>query len=147
VGDEGQPGRAGGAGVAWPVVFGEHAPNDILVELDPEDPSDLLGDAHAAKVRIAAFQRDDGGDEFRGRALWAGFAAWRERGGEEPAVLGLYQCRVEPEQCRRPHQRAKLRKSMRAYKQRGQAEEEAIGRSEIGRSLPGAIADEQLVLE
>jgi len=30
---------------------------------------------------------------------------------------------------------------------RGQAEEEAIGRSEIGRSLPGAIADGQLVLE
>jgi hypothetical protein len=36
---------------------------------------------------------------------------------------------------------------MRAHKQRGQAEEEAIGRSEIGRPLPGAIADEQLVLE
>jgi len=30
---------------------------------------------------------------------------------------------------------------------RGEGEEEAIGRSEIGRPLPGAIADEQLVLE
>ena len=30
---------------------------------------------------------------------------------------------------------------------RGEAEEEAIGGSEIGRPLPGAITDEQLVLE
>ena len=36
---------------------------------------------------------------------------------------------------------------MRAHEQRGEAEEEAIGRSEIGRPLPGAIADEQLELE
>jgi hypothetical protein len=62
------------------VVLGEHAPNDVLVDLDPEGPSDLLGDAHAAKVRIATLQRDDGGDEFRGRTLWAGFAARRRRG-------------------------------------------------------------------
>jgi hypothetical protein len=36
---------------------------------------------------------------------------------------------------------------MRAHKQRGQAEDEAIDGSEIGRPLPGAIADEQLLLE
>jgi len=84
------------------VVFREHAPNDVLVDLDPEGPSDLLGDAHAAKVRIATLQRDDGGDEFRGQALWAGLAARRRRGGEEPAVLALYQCCVELEQCRWP---------------------------------------------
>ena len=43
-------------------MSGEHAPNDILVDLDAEGSSDLLGDAHAAKVRIAALQRDDGGE-------------------------------------------------------------------------------------
>ena len=36
---------------------------------------------------------------------------------------------------------------MRAHKQRGQAEDEAIDGREIGRPLPGAITDEQLVLE
>src|SRR5262249_14131605 len=45
----------------------------------PEGPSDLLGDAHAAEARIATLQRDDGGNEFRGRALGAGFAARREK--------------------------------------------------------------------
>ena len=57
--DESPPGRAGGARVAWAVVFGGHAPNDVLVDLDPEGPSDQLGDAHAAKAWIATLQRDD----------------------------------------------------------------------------------------
>jgi hypothetical protein len=54
---------------------------------------------------------------------------------------------VELEQCRRPDQRAKLRQPVRAHEQRGRAEDEAIDGSEIGRPLPGAIIDEQLVLE
>ena len=36
---------------------------------------------------------------------------------------------------------------MRTHEQRGQAEDEAIDGREIGRPLPGAITDEQLVLE
>jgi len=36
---------------------------------------------------------------------------------------------------------------VRAHEQRGQAEDEAIYGREIGRPLPGAIADEQLMLE
>jgi len=55
----------------------ERAPNDIFADLDPESLADLLGDTHAAKVRIATLQRDDGGDEIRGRTLWAWPAARR----------------------------------------------------------------------
>jgi hypothetical protein len=36
---------------------------------------------------------------------------------------------------------------VRAHEQRGQAEDEAIDGTEIGRPLPAAITDEQLVLE
>jgi hypothetical protein len=54
---------------------------------------------------------------------------------------------VEPEQGRRPDQRAKLRESVRTDEQRGQAKDEAIDGREIGRPLPGAVADEQLVLQ
>ena len=42
LGDEVQPRWAGGAGVAWLIVFGEHATHDILVDLDAEGQSDLL---------------------------------------------------------------------------------------------------------
>jgi len=65
-----------------PVVTGEHAPNDVLVDLDAEGPSDLLGDAHAAEARVAPLHLDDGRDEFRRRAFGTGSAATR-RGREE----------------------------------------------------------------
>jgi len=54
---------------------------------------------------------------------------------------------VEPEQCRRPDQRARLREPLRTHEQRGHAEHESIDGGEIGRPLPAAITDEQLVLE
>ena len=74
-------------------------------------------------------------------------AARRRRGGEEPAVLPLYQGLVELDQCRRLDQRAKLREPVRAHEQGGQAEDQAIDGSEIGRPLQGAITDEHRVLE
>src|SRR5450631_191151 len=145
--DQGQPGWSGSAGVAGTVVLGEDAPNDVLVDLNAKGERDLQGDAHAAKPRVALLELDDGGDEFRGWTFGAGFAARRRRGGEEPAVLPFHQGLVELEQCRRPDQRAKLREPVRTHEQRGQAENDAIDGSEIGRPLPGAITDEQLVFE
>ena len=52
-GDECQPGRTQGAGVAWPIIFFQHAANDTFVDLDAKSVSDLLGNAHAAEARIA----------------------------------------------------------------------------------------------
>ena len=68
-------------------------------------------------------------------------------GGEDAAVLPFDQGFVELDQCRRPDQRTKLREPVRTHEQRGQAEVDAIDGSEIERPLPGAITDEQLVLE
>ena len=42
------------SGVAWTIVLGEHAANDIFVDIDAKGVSDLLGDAHIAKLGIAA---------------------------------------------------------------------------------------------
>ena len=80
--DECQPRRTVGSGIAWPVVLPEHASNDVLVKLDAEGVSDLLGDAYATEPWIAALQLDDRRDEFGGRAFRAGFAAMR-RGRKE----------------------------------------------------------------
>ena len=144
--DEGQPRRTVGAGVAWPVVPREHTANDVLVKLDAEGVSDLLGDTHAAEPWIAALQLDDRRDECCRRTFGARFTA-TVAGGKEPTILPIDQGFVELEQCRRPDQRAKLREPVRTHEQRGQAEDDAIDGSEIGRPLPGAIIHEQLVLE
>ena len=66
--NEGQPGRAIGIGS---VVFGKHATYDIFVERNAKGMRDLLGDAEAAEVGIAAFQLIDRGNEVCGRTLGA----------------------------------------------------------------------------
>jgi len=68
-------------------------------------------------------------------------------GGKEPTILPIHQGLVELEQRCRLDERAKLREPVRTHEQRGQAEDDAIDGSEIGRPLSGAITDEQLVLE
>ena len=70
------------------------------VDLDAEGQSDLLGDAHAAKARIAPLQFNDGRDELRGRTLRAGFAA-TVAGGKQQTIFAIDQCLVELKQrCR-----------------------------------------------
>src|SRR6516165_5946122 len=78
------------------------------VDLDAEGQSDLLGDAHAAKARIAPLQFNDGRDELRRRTLRAGFAA-TAAGGKEQTIFAIDQCLVELEQRCRFDERADLR--------------------------------------
>ena len=58
--DEGQPRRPDSSRIARPVVLRKHAAHDILVDLDAEGMSDLLGDAHTTEPGVAAFHLNDG---------------------------------------------------------------------------------------
>ena len=73
----------------------------------------------------------------------------RERGGEIPPRYSppIYQRSVESVQCCRLDDRAKLRDTPRIHEQRRDPEHKTIKRSEIGRSLSGSIANQQLMLE
>ena len=79
------------SGVAWTIVLREHAANDIFVDVDAKGVSDLLGDAHIAKLGIAGLQLNNRRDEFRGRTFGPGLAAMR-RGGKEKAVFPIPLC-------------------------------------------------------
>jgi hypothetical protein len=57
--------------------LGEDAADDILVDLDSEGVSDLLGDSPAAETRIAPLHVDDGRDELGGWSFRAGLTAVR----------------------------------------------------------------------
>ena len=124
----------------------EHASNDVLVKLDSEGVSDLLGDTHATEPWIAALQLDDRRDECCRRTFGAGFTA-TVAGGKEPTILPIHQGLVELEQRCRLDERAKLRNPPRAHEQRGEAEDEAIERGQIRRALPGSITDQKLMFE
>jgi hypothetical protein len=143
---EGQPRGAVGSGVAWPVVLREHASNDVLVKLDTEGVSDLLGDAHAAEPWIAALQLDDRRDECCRRTFGAGFTA-TVAGGKEPTILPLHQGLAKPEQCCRLDEHAKLRNPAWAHEQRDQSEHRVIERGQIRRPASRAITDLHLILD
>ena len=71
VAKKGQLGRAVGTGFGA-VVFCQYAADDILIDRDAKGVSDLLGDAHAAELRITGLHLDDRRDELSGRT----FRAW-----------------------------------------------------------------------
>lgn len=127
-------------------MLGEHATNYIFVDINAEGMSDLLGNTHTAKARIAALHLNDRHNEFRRGSFGARFTPAATRAKELP-ILSIHQGPVELEQRCRLDQRAKLRYPMRAYEQRGQSENEAVKGREIRRSLPRTIANEQLMLQ
>src|SRR6202521_690364 len=69
----------------------------MLDDIEAKGVRDLLCDAHAAELGIAAFHRDDWRNEWRGRTFGTGFAAMRG-GGKEQAVFPIHQRLVELEQ-------------------------------------------------
>src|SRR6202521_2976952 len=69
----------------------------MLDDIEAKGVRDLLCDAHAAELGIAAFHRDDWRNEWRGRTFGTGFAAM-PGGGKEQAVFPIHQRLVELEQ-------------------------------------------------
>ena len=69
VSEKREPGRALRAGLR-PVALGEHTAHDILVDLDAEDKSELLGDPPAAKSRVPVLHLNDGGDQLPSGPFW-----------------------------------------------------------------------------
>ena len=143
---EGQPGRSVGSGVAGPVVLGEHAADDILVDLDAEGIGDLLGDADAAEPRITGLDLDDRRDEFRGRSFRTGLASFGRR-RKEQVILAIDQRVMELEQGGRAEQRRDFLDPAPAHEQGGETEHKAIEGGQVRGTLPGSIADQKLLFE
>ena len=61
--EEGQPGWARARRTAiGPIVFREHAADDILIDLQSKGERELLSDPPAAEARISGFHLDDGSE-------------------------------------------------------------------------------------
>jgi hypothetical protein len=78
--EEAQPRRATRAGLRA-VVLGQHASDDVLVDLDTEYDGDLFGDAPASEPRIPSLHLNDSGHELGRGSLRAWLSA--ALGGEQ----------------------------------------------------------------
>ena len=76
---------------------GQHAPYNILINLDVEDQGDLVGYALVTEVRVSAFHLEDCRYQFRRRPAGARFATSFRC--EQQAVLPFHQCSMEAENC------------------------------------------------
>lgn len=77
---ESEPRRTTATGVRA-IVFDQDASNNILINLDTEGFPDDQGDARATEAWIAAFELNNGLDEWLGRTFRSGLCPllWREQ--------------------------------------------------------------------
>ena len=77
----------------WTIVFGQYASDDMLINLDTKSFRDDQGDPRAAKAPIAAFELDNGANEWFGWPLRPWFRCFSGR--EQSTVLVLHQVLVK----------------------------------------------------
>ena len=113
--DKSEPGWTFRIGLR-PVMTGENAAHDILVDLDAEGRGELLSHSRATPTGITPFHVDNRVDEILAWSDWTGFAS--SLGREQEAVLSCLQELVEvqegggfPYDCRTDQARS-------SYKQR-----------------------------
>ena len=98
VAQKGQP-RGTGPIRIRPVVSGKDTANHVLVDLNSESQSDLLGDSGTTPGGIALLHLDHRFNQIFARSFWAGFAsAFR---GEQQTVLTILHGLVETQKSRR----------------------------------------------
>ena len=127
-------------------VLREHATHDITVNFNAKSKAQLLGDAYVAEARPPCLELDNGGNEFWRRPFRSRFLLRNGRRKEE-AILAVDQSFVKSVQGGRLENRGDLTDTARADEQCRQTQKESIQGGQIRRPLPGAIHDQQLVLE
>src|SRR5262245_61109079 len=112
--DKAQPGRAIGSS-SGAIVLGEHATDDVFVDIDAKGPRDLLGDAGTANTGIAALERDDRVDEFLRWPFWARAPMTSRR--KKPPIFPSFERLVESQQGSGLQDDGELRKPARRDEQ------------------------------
>ena len=92
VANESEPGRATATGF-WTIVFDQYTPDDMLINLDAKSFRDDQGDPRAVEAPIAAFEFNNGTNEWLGWSFRPRLRSvlWRE----QPTVLASHQVLVK----------------------------------------------------
>src|SRR5947199_10862242 len=78
------------------IMFGEHAADDVFVNIDAKGVRNLLCDAGTANTGIVALEVDDRVDDFLRWPFWAGAPMTPRR--EKPPIFAFLERLVEPQQ-------------------------------------------------
>src|SRR5262249_39816118 len=137
--DKAQPGWAV-VSCSRPIMLGEHAADDVFVNIDAKRACNLQCDARTADTRIAAFELDNRADEFLRWSFWAGPSMTSR--GEKPPIFAPFERFVESQQSPGLDGDGELGKPARWDEQRCKAQNQAIERIQVRRPPPRSAADE-----
>ena len=140
---ERQPGGTAPAGTRS-IVRGEHSADHVLVDLDVEGQTDLLGDPRTAPPGITPLHRHHGIHEDFGWPFGAGATA---PGCKQPAVLARAQRPMESQNRRWSQDDRRAEHAGRAHKERTHPGQDPIRCAEVRRPLTRAIENQQLLLD
>ena len=124
-------------------MLGEHAPDDVLVEVDAEGVGELLSDSPAAEAGIALLHREDGGNELRRRAFRARNTAPLRR--EQQLVLALHESPVKRQDRGGFQHDGDAPESCGADPLAAQRGDQPIGELEVRGSFTAAVQNQQLL--
>jgi hypothetical protein len=144
VSDEREPGWSLSSG-GRSEVPSEDAAHDVLVDLDAERMSHLLGNSRTPESRIAALYFEDRRDEFLRGPF--GPSSLTDSGREQQSVFPLDQRPVKTQQRRRPDSNRNLGEAIGSDPEGTDAEQEPIPARESRSSFARSVEDDQLVLQ
>ena len=128
-----------------PVVMGENPSNHVFVNRKVEGQGNLFSNSRTAPAVVPLLHFHNRMDEFCTRSLRAGLGT--AIGGEQHAVLFLAHGLVKAEQGRGLQHNGRSKQASGTQPERQPASKDPVRRGQIRRSLPGAIQDQELMLE
>jgi hypothetical protein len=144
ISDGREPERSLGSGGSSEVLS-EDATHDVLVDLDAERKSHLLGNARTTEAWIAVLHFEDRCDEF----LRGPFRPWSLTGSgrEQQSVFPLNQRPMKAQQRRGLNSNRNLREAIGGDPEGTDAEQEPIPGSQSRNSIARSVEDDQLMLQ
>src|SRR6266404_1984448 len=110
-------------------MHSQNPPHDVLVDVEAEGQSDLLGNSGTAPGRITSFHFKDGIDEFLCRSLRPRLTP--ALGRKQHAVLTFCQDLMEMEQSRGLQNYGGAQNACRTNKQDAQTGDDSVGNVQV----------------
>jgi hypothetical protein len=127
------------------MVSGEYPANHILIDLNAEGQSSLLGDSGTTQQWIPLLHLDHGFNQFLSGSLRTRLGPGL--GGEQQPVFSLFQRFVKVQESRRLQNDRGSDPAAGAHKQCTQTGDQSVRDAKVRGPLAGTIVDQQLVLD
>ena len=127
-------------------MFGQHAVDDVLVDVDAERVRDDARNSWTVESWVPRLELDDGLDECLARACRAGLLEARAR-REQTAVLAPHQGGMKRQECRGAYGDGELSDASWTEEEQPESTKQPVAERQVRRSLATTTKNDQLLRE